>query len=693
MDFTDESMNLRKSFTRASVHIFPLFLSSFAALSANMEYDARFSEHPVYSATFAAYLNSKARTEYQKNIVERILDLSIDIDQAKQVISRVPFLAVDERLHLFQLLDKRSEERAISGLIQSSDGRKGFISIGEEDERRKILKKFLLAKVRTEEDYSILIKAFDEYSKVLDLFMAVRRFDFLDEASIELAKKIAHGQIDAYFSQAVEISEYAEQAEISSVRNTGFTRDLPKVADEYARYRYQYRTASTFKEREFYAEIAGEVGNDSLREEDRAQIDFLRLEWKGAVSELIIGDQFIDLSTAALNRDLRGITWTRNISGHFPSDLSIFAGIAPIEGQEFGNKYDDWTKAFGINWAKNWGPDREIGIFFISAEEESGSALNGSQVFGVRHQSKLSRQLNLLAEMTSSFGSNDKLINSSTQSYAGLLELDFDQDNLSGLFKLRKSGADYISVLGLSLPGTIEIDTRMQKSESWGTWSLFGHFMENEETQNVVAHQIFRPGLNLHINSFLGISDLYADYGYDESREESSDLSVLLESNNHWIQFSRNFDRLRFDASLNYREYYDINVSQSSNKEGQIRFSTHGHFFHRGRAISPAVELSAHRHELISGRIDERRQGAIQLTSQILRKGQLHTRYDFWRNESAVEFQNQQGQSFKISLDYPFERDWKRSLKFDYNWEEQNLNSQLSSGSQNELKLSYNKRF
>ena len=689
----EESMNFKMNITPLRSYIFWLIFSTTVLSASGFNYSHNFSEHPVFSAKFAAYLSSRANTDSQLRIVERILDLTIDTDQAKEVISRVPFLTVSDRLHLFKLLDERQAESRKIEMDHPKDGRSGFISLGEEDERRKILKKFLLTKVKTEEDYSLLMESFQNYPKVLDLFMAIRTLNFLSETDIALCKKIAHGQIEAYFSQSVSISEYAEQAEISSVENLGFTEDLPKSAGTFGRYRYHYRAADTFKNQEFYAEAAVEAGNDSLREEDEAQLEYLRLEWKGSKSELIAGDNFLELSTAALDREIRGLTWTRKIDTNFPSNFSAFVGTVPHEFQDLDKGYEEWLRTYGLMWSKNWGDNSDIGIYFIDAMERGDLGSGKSQIFGIRHRAQLSRQLDFSIDFSSSYGSYNTAVDAPQRSSAGELELNYNQDEISGAVSLKRSLPDYVSLLGYGIAGTTELDSSLQVRERWGSWSLFGHYLENQADNEVISLETIRPGLNLNIINFLGLNGLNADYGYDESREESSDRTVLFESNNHWLQLSRNFKRLRFDASLNYREYFDINVSKFANKESQVRLATHGHFFLRGRAISPLVELSAHRQELISGRVDERTQGSFQLTSQILQKGQFHTRYSTWKNESDRQYQDQSGQSLELSLDYPFERDWKRSLKLDYAWEELNLNSSLSHGAVKELKLSYNKRF
>mgnify|MGYP001467221609 CR=1 FL=1 len=51
-----------------------------------------------------------------------------------------------------------------------------------------------------------------------------------------------------------------------------------------------------------------------------------------------------------------------------------------------------------------------------------------------------------------------------------------------------------------------------------------------------------------------------------------------------------------------------------------------------------------------------------------------------WKNDSEIEFQDHEGQSFKVCFDYPFSRDWQRSFKVDFNWEEQKLNDELDGG-------------
>ena len=271
--------------------------------------------------------------------------------------------------------------------------------------------------------------------------------------------------------------------------------------------------------------------------------------------------------------------------------------------------------------------------------------------------------------------------------------LDYLQDELSAALKLKRFDINYVSLLGQNIPATIEMDAYIRRYESWGSWKLYSHFAENQKQLNVVSLATLRPGFNIHLNNFMGLNNLHADYGYDESREESDDLTVLFESNNHWLQFSKTFHRLKFDMSVNYRESFDKNISLLADKESQVRFATHAHFLLNGKAISPLIELSSHRQELVNGRVDNRKQGAIQLTSQILKRGQIFSRYNLWKSDSEFQYQDQQGQSFQLSFDYPFSRDWHRSFKVDFNWEEQKLNDELSFGAFNELKISYNKRF
>tara|TARA_Y100000589_G_scaffold331794_1_gene387071 strand:+ start:202 stop:2262 length:2061 start_codon:yes stop_codon:yes gene_type:complete len=685
----DEIMKLRKSLLKAGIITYA-FLASISMAIAGVEFNRSLAEHPVFSPQFAAYLQSRATTEYQQQIVIRILDLEVEIDQAKEIISRVPFLEVDERLHLFRLLDKRYQKQIEEVENDSKDGRFGFISLGEESERRKILKKFLLTKVKTEEDYEQLISSFDTNLKVLDLFMNARDFKFLNEDDLKLAKKIAHGQLEAYFNQTVKTAEYAQQLEISSVDSTGFTLDLAKQAGEYGRYRHQFRSASTYKGHEIYAEVAVEAGNQSLRGEDNGQLEYFKLEWKGDKSAFIVGDQMPDLSSAALNREIRGLLWSRQIDGKQLNELSVFAGVTPVSIQEVDRQYEEWIRSFGFAWNKGWKNGKSIGAYYINAKENRTLGDRNSQIIGLNHSARLSRQLSLSMDLNRSYGDQLFVGEGATGVSFGL---DYLQDELSAAFEMKRFESNYFSLLGQGIPATVEMDAHVRRYESWGSWRLFGHFIENQRQLNVVSLETLRPGFNIHLNNFMGLNNLHADYGYDESREESEDLTVLFESNNHWLQLSRTFHRLKFDMSINYRESFDKNISPLSDKESQVRFATHGHFLLNGRAISPLIELSSHRQELINGRVDNRQQGAVQLTSQILKRGQVFSRYDFWKSDSELQFQDQQGQSFQLSFDYPFSRDWHRSFKVDFNWEEQKLNDQLSFGAFNELKLSYNKRF
>ena len=613
-------MKLRKSLSKAGIIASLILLCFPKYFIYAVDIDKDLEAHPVFSNQFATYFYDRATTEYQHQIVSRILDLEVEIDQAKEIISRVPFLEVDERLHLFRLLDKRYQSQMEAVANESKDGRVGFISLGEEKERRKILKKFLLTKVKTEEEYQKLILAFEANPKILDLFMHVRNLNFLNESDRSLAKKIAHGQLEAYFNQSVKSSEYSQQLEVSNVENKGFTLDLAKQTGEYGRYRHQFRSADTFKGNEFYAEVATEAGNDSLRDEDKGQLEYLRLEWKGDKSGLLIGDQLPKLSDTALNREIRGVSWSRKFSDDSINQISVFAGVTPVSLQNLNSNSEEFIRGYGFGWNKDFKSGKNIGIYYINANESRQLGSRDSQIIGFNHSSKLSRQLSFYMDLNRNYNSQlslDKVANGFS------LGINYMQDELSAKVDMKRFERGYFSLLGHGIPSTVEMDAFVKRYESWGSWKLFSHFHENQEESNVLSMEVFRPGVHVHLNNFLGLKDLYADYGYDESREESSDLSLLFESNNHWLQVSKTFHRLKFDMSINYRESFDKNTSLDSDKEGQIRFSTQGHFFLNGRAISPLVEVSSHRQQLVNGRVDNRQAGALQLTSQIFNRGQV----------------------------------------------------------------------
>ena len=136
-------MKLRKSPVKSKLLacIFIISCSNYDICAVDL--NRNLGEHPVFSPQFATYFYDRANTEYQQQIVGRILDLEVEIDQAKEIIARVPFLEVEERLHLFRLLDKRYQSEFSKVVNDKQNGRVGFISLGEEQERRKVLKKFL----------------------------------------------------------------------------------------------------------------------------------------------------------------------------------------------------------------------------------------------------------------------------------------------------------------------------------------------------------------------------------------------------------------------------------------------------------------------------------------------------------------------------------------------------------------------
>ena len=458
--------------------------------------------------------------------------------------------------------------------------------------------------------------AFDMNRKVR-LFMSVRDFQFLSDADRSLAKKIAHGQLEAYFNQSVKTSEYSQHFEISSVANNGFTLDLVKQAGEYGRYRHHFRSANTYKGHEFYTEVAVEAGNESLRDEDDGQLEYFKLEWKGDQSSFVLGDQIPNLSNVAINREIRGLSWSRKLNGNSLNEISIFGGFTPVNFQSNNSQYEEWIRSYGFGWNKSFQSGKNIGAYYVSAKENRQLGSRDSQVIGINHAAKLSRQLSLTLDLNRSY-SNELSIDKGATSY--ILGIDYIQDELNAEFDLKRFERNYFSLLGDSIPSTLEMDAFIRRHESWGSWKLFSHFIENQRELNVASLETLRPGIQIHLNNFMGLNNFHADYGYDESREESDDLTVLLESNNHWLQMSKTFHRLKFDMSFNYRESFDKNISLIPDKESQIRFATQGHFFLNGRAISPVVELSSHRQQLLNGVLITNTRRA-QLTSQNLSVG------------------------------------------------------------------------
>ena len=663
-----------------------LFLSGFQILAAMGRGES------FYPKNFVSYLESRAETEYEQTIVDRILNLKLEMDQLKEVVSRIPFLTAQEKLHLFRILDEykiREHEKVITA---ESAGELGYVEIEEEKERKKILKRYLLEKIRNEQDYGAVIHLFQDKQRVMEIYQEVKDLSFLNEEDIKMAGKIARGKLEAFFTPKIKREYRFEQlGEFSTVSTKGFTSDSLKREDTYGRYKHRFRTVGEYHGREFVSDIIVEGGNTSLRREDDGQLEFIRLELQGDQSHSVLGDFYEPIGSQTLNREIRGLKFARKINSSIPTELIAFGGAHLLTVQDLNNSYIDYIEVAGLSLKKTQSKERNWSFNLMASRESRDLGRRRSEIFSLNHETALSRELTLKAQASTSYG--DRLPGLFRRSHALEFDLLYDDEVYRSRLYAANFSKGYFSLLGEDIEDATLLEGMFGKTETWGHWNLAAQFQSNSADSLQSGLDILRPSMGLHWNQFLGFKDLTVNYHYLESQEEASDNLVLQEYNFHQLFMTQSFHRVHIDGDFGYREKYDKLIDIIPDREFQWNLSTRGYFIYRGRQVQPRVYVGGERLHRIGGRIDVRTSAGIEVDSQILRRGQLYARYSINKNRSQVLYQEQLGREAELSFDYPFQSDWRKSLKFSVRSDEQELSDQLSFGSNSEFKVAYNNSF
>ena len=90
---------------------------------------------------------------------------------------------------------------------------------------------------------------------------------------------------------------------------------------------------------------------------------------EGDKSGLLIGDQLPKLSDTALNREIRGVSWSRKFSDDSINQISVFAGVTPVSLQNVNSNSEEFIRGYGFGWNKDFKSGKNIGIYYINANE------------------------------------------------------------------------------------------------------------------------------------------------------------------------------------------------------------------------------------------------------------------------------------------------------------------------------------
>jgi len=653
--------------------------------------DAKKNAAGVFSQSAQRYLQSRTENEVEENLVKRILGLDMDYFQAKQVITRIPFLHAHEKMELFRLIDKEAERtRAVEEV--KKEGSHGYIDLGHEHERRVILKRFVMPKVKTEFQYKAVQELFSKKLLVMDLYSRIRSLGFLSEEDLDLARRIVKGKLEAYFNRR-ESSHYqiAQSLEIATVDHEGYEKDLFKEKGNFGHLRYHVRNSGIYQNGDFFGEAAVELGNDSLRPYDDPQLEYLRLEWSKGDRRLVLGDIFKSYTPQALNRDFRGLSYRRSISGSKPVYLSVFGGAHMNPLDNLGKPEHDLIFMHGLSLEKRYSPKRHWTLGFLSSREDSPGRARGSRLLSLVHQADLSKEL--ILDTSLSLSSGDRLRGDTRSSHALDFSLTYDDRVSFSRFKWSLYDRDYFSLLGENFENMVALDFDYRKTQAWGDWTVLAHYQKDFEKPLHTALEIFRPSISVHWNELMGLDDTGLDYHYLESREQSADQLRLFESNTHWLSLTKNFKVVQLDGRVQYRESFDKLVSTLADTENKWSLTARGYFLWMGKQLSPEVFMGEELRKDSSGRRDLRFSRGFQVSGELFNQSQASARYTLWENESPLAFQSQTSEVLTCKMEYPLSKDWKRSLRLSYQWEDQNLSNSLSHGSLREFKLTYNNAF
>lgn len=655
---------------------------------------ASFKETVIFSNEFAQYLKVRANTKHSKDLVQRILDLKISKDNAKTVVTRIPFVNSTEKVVLMRMLDEQEQRNLAHIKTTTKKGEFSFIELGDDVEKRLILKKFLLSKVKTENQYETVKQLFENTnpSELLTLYNKIDALSFLATTDKKLSKKIVEGKLAAYFEyQDKKQQKYSQEIEVGTTTLNGFKGDQLRHDGLYIKGRHHVKTATSHKGYEFTSDYSMMAGNSSLTSETDYDLELLQLQWRGDRSKFIIGDKFLDLGELSVSREFRGLHASRKISSRQDTWVSAYLGIVENREDTFTDHSKQYDQLAGFSLEKQYknGKTFSLGYMYYAANENSKR--DDAHNIAFSHDSQLSENLKLDLEMNTSFHSNK--VGDHRGGFGLNLFLDYDDGHNSSGLKIQDYSKDLYTPMAYDLNSFSELEVYVGQYDSWGSWDIRTMYRKDQETIDSLAMNTLRPAVSFHLKDLLSIEGVYFDYMYHESREESDDRSRLLESNTHNIYLQKSFKRFEIDTRMKYRTTYDKILSSQNEQETVFYFGTRGFYSKRNKEFSPSAYVQHERREDVSGIANSRVGLGADLSSRVGGPMTMNMGAAIWKNSGLVNRQSQQLKEAHLDFDYPLNENWDKSIKFSYKWEDQSLAGNLSHGSSENISLSYKNQF
>lgn len=649
-----------------------------------------YSESEVFSQEFIHYLRNCAETAEELTLVERILDLNINSEEAVIIVSKIPFISTAERKTLLELLYNRRREFLKQLVSTDAEGQYGFVVLGDETERRLILKRYIYSVLRTEEEYETIRELFAQQLGLADILTRLEALHFFRSEELRLAGRIVSGRLEAYYQSVSDATYiYSQQLEVSTVELRGHERDLLAESGFTGRYRHQLRSTGSSFGRDFFADMALEVGNQPGRESDRAMLESISMKWAGAKDQLEIGDIYDFWHPYVLNRNIRGFRYSRRYSSTVPAEVSVFGGIAEeLVFDPLGSDYMS-TNVVGFNLLKDADLHRKWQMTMLYADEAAALGDRQSSVLALSHQANLSDQVDFKGSLAFSYGNRWGLERQRGGAFdAGFYYADSVH---SGEFSLAGASDHFFSLLGENNAAFTAMHGQFRRQECWGSYLLaFDHEKEFAVADYLRAASSLRPYFMLGLSNVGGIKNFSLDYYYGENQEESADKWLLSESNTHRFSFLRAFRGIHFDGSYQYTRTYDKIISRDYGEEKNARLGLRGFWASAaGYPITPGVFVQQENRRIqTEDKFVKRRGLGMDVQGSLGRQSRFTADFLFWENQAPLYF-SLHTKTAGMSVYHALSEEWDKSWRFDWRWEEQNLADGLSYGSANRLTLAY----
>lgn len=652
----------------------------------------QYASESILNDKASSYLYSRAQSHEHEKIIDRILELDLTERQVKEVISRIPFITQSDKQLLFGMVDEevRYKDRLESQV--HADAPRGLLPLGDDGERRILLKKFALGKIETEVQYKILMGIFATQEPVLHTYERIRDMGFLGEADLELMRRIAEGKLEAFYDRRMDRSvRYSQEYEISSVATNGFDLDALKSQGEYGRARHRFRGFHLPGSSDFFGELVVDVSDQSLRPDDGAQLEYLFLEWRGKYANFSIGDTQLGRSQVLLNREFRGFNYENKKWFDSSITTNFYLGSVPIalDGRE-GVEIDS-QGIVGFNLDKDLGKDRTVSIGYQLARELENGTGREANILRFAHSARIAENLNFQSEFLSNYADRQK--NEFRSSFAADMRLHYKYGGDSALLHYSRFGPDFFSPTGLDLQNLSQLEGVASFSENWGQWDLEGYWSRDSASVENSSLEIFRPVVGIHFQTLFGLDDLHGFYRFYSNREDADDRSRLYRSTTHWARLLKSTRAGQLEAWYRYRTYKDISFIDQNTREDEWNCSARGFYLWRRQDFAPEVFFGEERVKNLEGLKDLRQKGGVQLSFSFLKGNRAYARYAHWRAVSPQPDQDQQGKIFDMQLDFPISSSGGKKVKLTYQWEEQDLANSLSSTAYREAKLAYENLF